>query len=527
MNKKRRRRFRIPNAQGVSDRNDPPENKTSGNPRIAMSNFPEKHKRSIGRAVLIGSAWMLALRWGIRGIGMLSVIILARLLTPDDYGIIALATVVVGFVELFTMLGVQTMLIRTPSPSVDDYNTAWTIALVQGLIVCAVMQVIAPFAADYFHDDRLTAVIRLLALRAAMFGAMNIGIVDFTRTMNFSKEFQLGIAEKCSGFTVVVISAFLLRSYWALVLGMLVSPIVSVSLSYALHPYRPKISFAKLRKFLRFSIWIFVANLGNFVSRRIDQIAIGRVADTYATGTYTLGMEMATMVTGELRAPLERTLLPAYSRLSSDRSSLVRAYLASVAGISAICLATGIGLSAVAPAAVAVVLGAKWGNVAPILEYLGVFAAMLAISETATGAILIATGREAVSAALIWVRAVAFALVVVVVATNFDVVMIAKARMITVLVLAFFSFHAAGRALGIPLGSILSVVWRPAFAAGAMFMAVRWVLDETALSGTARLGLSIAVGGAVYIVALGALWVYTTAPDCVERQLLRRISRRG
>lgn len=104
---------------------------------------------NVGRALAHGSAWMVGLRWAMRGLGLLSTFILARLLTPADFGLVAMAMLVVGLVEVFGQAGQQLALIRIPDPVRADYDAAWTLGILIGFSVALVLWAISPLAALY------------------------------------------------------------------------------------------------------------------------------------------------------------------------------------------------------------------------------------------------------------------------------------------------------------------------------------------------------------------------------------------
>src|SRR5262249_23613603 len=109
-------------------------------------------KQEINRSLVRGSSWMVGMRLGIRGIGLISTMILARLLTPADFGIIAMAMLVIGFVEVFSETGQQAAIIRLACPERAHYDSAFTMAVMINGALTVVIFLIAPFAANYFHD---------------------------------------------------------------------------------------------------------------------------------------------------------------------------------------------------------------------------------------------------------------------------------------------------------------------------------------------------------------------------------------
>ncbi len=161
-------------------------------------NEPMRH----GRELAVGSAWMIGMRWAIRGVGLLSTVILARLLSPDDFGVIAMAMVAVAILQVFTQSGVDLALLRAETPQREHYDAAWTLEIIQGAALAAVLFLTAPLVAGQFEDPRVTQVIRILSFAALIGGFQNIGVVNFRRNLDFRREFQFGVYKKLSSFTV-------------------------------------------------------------------------------------------------------------------------------------------------------------------------------------------------------------------------------------------------------------------------------------------------------------------------------------
>src|SRR5579864_510877 len=153
-----------------------------------MSETSEKPP-SLERQMVKGSAWVIGVRWAVRFLGLISTIILARLLTPADFGIVAIAMIILGMLEVFTQTGQHLAIIRHPNPTREHYDTAWTIFIMLYSTLAVIIFLCAPLAAIYFHEPRAVAVVRIVALKTFIAGFENVGIVDFQKYLRFNKEF--------------------------------------------------------------------------------------------------------------------------------------------------------------------------------------------------------------------------------------------------------------------------------------------------------------------------------------------------
>jgi O-antigen/teichoic acid export membrane protein len=233
---------------------------------------------------LKGSIWMIALRWSVRLTSVVNMIFLVRLLAPADFGIVTMALIFVGLLEILNMAGQQMALIRLPAPTREHYDTAWTLYVIIGLAVGAAIAALAPLTRFYFSDPRVVPVMQCMALRSVVGGFENIGTVDFRRDLQFQKAFLYNYFPKLISFVVVVPSALVLRNYWALVIGMLASEFAQVVLSYSMHPYRPRFSLKKVGDIMSFSFWALSRLVAGYASLQVDQAAVGGVSGVAAMG---------------------------------------------------------------------------------------------------------------------------------------------------------------------------------------------------------------------------------------------------
>ena len=176
---------------------------------------------SIGRKMFDGAIWMTLLNLLERSIALVSTLILVRLLAPEDFGVIAMAMVFVQGLELLTAFGFDIVLIQKQETTRVHYDTAWTFKICFGALSATLLLLIAPFAADFYMKPELTLIIRALALGFLIRSFENIAIVDFRKFMQFNKDFYLRLSVKAVGFMVTIPLAFQLRSYWALIFGVL------------------------------------------------------------------------------------------------------------------------------------------------------------------------------------------------------------------------------------------------------------------------------------------------------------------
>ena len=471
-------------------------------------------------SVFKGALLTVSMRWTDRLIGFVSTLILARLLAPADFGIIAMASLVVGLVDVLLALGVNVALIQNRNATTAHYHTAWTLRLAQSAVAALVVLLVAPRAALYFNDPRIIPVLRFMSIGMLLVGMENIGIITFQKEMRFGLDFRFVFLKRIVGFVTTIVAAWLLRSYWALVIGTLAGRGFGVLLSYHMHPMRPRFSLEKMKEIFSVSQWMLFNSIGNYLNRNLDKILVGRRASAAVIGGYTLADEISAMPSTEVLAPLNRVLFPAFVEAKHDLTELKRLFLLAQGVQSILGISAGVGLALVAHEAVLVLLGEKWLFVAPFVQVLALANVVESIT-TSGGYVLITMGRLRNAAVIQWFQVIFFAVAVFLVFPNADAFHIALLRILTVLMGLFVSVWMLIHTLrNVRLLDIARSVLRPLLGTGVMALAVISISEVIQLAPLAELILKIVTGMLTFPTALMLMWWVAGKPEGAESYLL-------
>ncbi|MGQ0384103.1 MAG: lipopolysaccharide biosynthesis protein [Gammaproteobacteria bacterium] len=477
-----------------------------------------------------GAAWMIGFRAAERGLGLVSLLILARLLLPEDFGLVAIATSVVALIEIAGAFGFDVALIQHRDPKREHFDTVFTMNVLLGVGGGAVLAALAPATASYFGDGRLVAIMQILAIAWAVQGFENVGPVMFRREMNFRREFVFLTSKRLLTFVITLVAAFVLRTYWALVIGIVTGRVAMVVLSFAMHPYRPRFSLTAVRELMSFSAWLFLGNVLGFFVLRLSTFVVGRTDGPREVGYYTLAYEVGTLPTSELLAPINRAIIPGFARMAQDPQALGRGFL-DVMGTTAIFVVpAAFGIAAVAEPAVRVLLTDKWSGAVPLLQILAFLGATAAIIASAFPAFY-ALGRPRAGAMITSVRLAIMVPAMIWAGNRWGVLGVAWADLAAALLALPFGVTIACRALGIPVTALVARIWRPLVASAVMYWAVHaflMLVHQTypGISGPAELVSGIVAGLIAYSVLVAGLWLVSGRGPGTERLLLSMLEAR-
>lgn len=473
-----------------------------------------------------GAVWMVLFKFLERSLGLLSTLVLVRVLEPADFGLVAMALSFIAMVELLTSFGFDISLIQSKDASKDHFNTAWTCNLLLGTALTSLMLLLAAPIANFYHKPELTPIVCALAFGPLLSGCENIGVVAFRKELDFRREFMFQLSRKVISFAVVVPLALLLRSYWALVAGVLASRLAGTTISYVVHPFRPRFALSRLKDLFRFSRWLLLNNMLMFFKERSSDFFIGRLHGAAALGAYNISYELANLPTTELSAPINRALLPGFARMTTPQE-VGAAYANAVGMLALLTLPAVAGIFAVAPHLVPVIFGAKWLETIPLLEVL-CFNGALLLFHSSICAVLIGRGFPA---AVLWTN-VGYVLMLLaslgLLSGPFGVTGAAYAALATSLLFTPVYVHQTVRCLGIGPMTFVRAIIRPLIGASFMAVLVRWALPPTGPEIAFSVNVfwllcGVGLGVVTYLVLITSLWCGMGRPDGPERVFLNRL----
>jgi PST family polysaccharide transporter len=349
---------------------------------------PPAATQAASSAVFLGASQIIRLV-----LTTLSTIVISRLLSPGDYGVIAMAAPVTGFILMFQDLGLSSATIQKRTISDRESNALFWINVYASLAISVALVLIAPLAGWFYHDVRAAYVVAASAAAVLVTGPSMQQSALLNRNMRFAALSTIDVVNAFATFCASALAAYFLRSYWALVAGALVGALIQTAMIWAMSPWRPsgRPSFTGLRELVRFGGHVTGFNVVNYLVRNADNVMIAKFVGTSALGLYDRSYKLMTLPLQTLNGPVSRLLVPALSRLQDDPERYRRTFLFALralmlASVPAIAVAT-----ACSNQLMPFLLGARWAGAGPIFFWLGLAALPQPLSNL-TGVLFVSSG---------------------------------------------------------------------------------------------------------------------------------------
>jgi len=350
----------------------------------------EKHKnikksgKTLPQKMVQGGVWISSLKIIGKVFSLIRLVIIGRILAPSDFGLMGIALLTMSALETFSTFGFRQALIQKKENTANYLDAAWTVLIIRGFVVFIIVYLIAPYVAFFFHSPEVRPIIQALGLVTFFQAFNNIGVIFFHKELEFNKVFMYRFVGIATNFIVAVVAVIVLRSVWALVLGLLAEKIVSIIVSYLIHPYRPHLSkdLEKAKELFGFGRWILGSSILAFVGKHIDDIFVGRVLSSTALGFYQMAYRISNMLETEITNVISSVAFPAYAKIQDQQTRVQKAYFRIMRLTIAVSLPITVGMVLLAPEFTRVFLSEKWMPMVTAMQLLAVAGLIKSIVST-------------------------------------------------------------------------------------------------------------------------------------------------
>jgi PST family polysaccharide transporter len=336
---------------------------------------------NLKKKVIHGLTWSFISQIGAAGSQFIITVILARLLSPSDFGLLGMATVVTGFVKIFNNMGISGALIQKQDTDENHLSSAFWLNIVVGVILTLLMMAVSPFIAWFYNKPQLEPIIMIISLNYFLASFTIIQETIITKDMDFKRLAARDIIAVIGGGLVGIILAYCGFGVWSLVYQSISSTLINAVLLWTVSPWRPKFIFSKqaIRDIFKFSVNLTGFNIVNYFSGNVDYLLIGKFLGAEALGFYTLAYKLVMVPQQNISAAISRVMFPAYSKIQHDLIKLGYIYLKTVKAISLVAFPIMFILFVVAPEFIILTFGSQWEPSVIIIRILCIYGAMKSV----------------------------------------------------------------------------------------------------------------------------------------------------
>ncbi len=324
-----------------------------------------------------GLSWAWAQSIFIRGISLLKILILARILTPREFGDFGISLLILALLETLTETGVNVFLIQKKENLSKYINSAWIVSIARGFIIFFVFIIFSGFIADFFKAPHIKNILILFSFVPLIRGFINPAEIKFQKEINFDKDFIYRMSIAFIDMLATIFLVLIIKNISGLVIGMLTGVIFQVILSFLLIKPRPQIKFKRLYiyRIINQGKWVTLSGIFNYLFHNLDNIIVGKFLGTYNLGLYEMSYNIAMLPITDVADVISRVTFPVYSKFSDDLERLRKAFLKTELLLILITVPFGFVVFFFANGLIEFFLGKQWlpmVNILKILVVLGV-----------------------------------------------------------------------------------------------------------------------------------------------------------
>lgn len=476
---------------------------------------------SLRRQAAQGVFWTAAGNWGYQLATLIVFSILANVLTPEAFGLVALASVFVSLMKLVEEQGMADALVQRKELEPAHLDTAFWISISLSVILAVILTAGSALLADLVNEPDVAPILAWLSVSLILNGFSSVQRAILTRELRFASLTIRTLSSVVAGGLVGVVAAFAGFGVWALVAQLITLELVGVIALWTASDWRPSFHFSRshFRELLSFGSSVLGFKLLRFAERRVDNLMVGSFIGATALGFYVVAYRLLNLIINITTSVIGSVAFPVFSRIQSDAEQVQRAYYKAVRQTSVMSFPAFLGLIALAPEATRLFFGSQWDASVPVMQVLAVGGLAQSILFV-NGVVLKSLGRPGWRMTIMGVS-VALLIGAFAVAVQWGIVAVAWALVVVTYLVAPVWLAATHRLVELSFRRYLAQVGPPMVASVAMAASVFGL--KPAVDGLLlpwRVTVLVLVGVALYG---GALWL-VARPMAVETLGLIRLS---
>jgi len=347
------------------------------------------------KQALKGISWMSLFRVISRILSFLKIAILARVLTPSQFGVFGIASIVLAFLEILTETGINIILIQAKKDIKEYLSSAWVVSIIRGIFIFLIIILLSPFISSFFNTPDALGILLLISLVPLIKGFINPAEIQFRKELNFKYEFWFRAILFFVDAVVAVVFALITHSVYSLVIGLLAGALLEVMLSFVLIKPTPKLKLNSnyLKDILHKGKWITAYGIFNYLSENGDNIFVGKMLGSSSLGIYQMAYKLSILPISEVSDVVSQVVFPVYSKIEQDTKRLLKAYFKTMALTILGAVFIGGIIFLFPKEIVTIILGSQWLSAVPVLKILSIYGIFRTLSGPSS-ALFLAKGKQ-------------------------------------------------------------------------------------------------------------------------------------
>lgn len=326
---------------------------------------------NVKKSVISSLFWRFSERTAAQGVGFIVSVVLARLLTPEDYGLIGLITVFISIASVFVSSGFGNALIQKKDATQIDFSSVFYFSLITGLIMYAILFICSPLIAKFYNEPLLIPVVRVLSISLVIAGINSVQQAYVSKTMQFKRFFFSTIIGTIISAVVGIFMAYKGYGVWALVAQTLTNQVIDTCILWFTVKWRPTLEFSlkEMKKMFSFGWKLLFSSLIDTVYNNLYSLVIGKFYSAKDLGYYNRGRNIPNLVITNINGSIQSVMFPAFSNCQGDKVRLKAMVRRSIMTSTYIIFPAMIGLAAVSKPLTVLLLTEKWLPSVPFMQF--------------------------------------------------------------------------------------------------------------------------------------------------------------
>lgn len=321
--------------------------------------------------------------------------VIARALTPSQFGLFGIASLTLSLLEMLTETGINIIIIQSKRNLEEYISSAWVVSIIRGALLSLIIILAAPFIASFFNTENAKEILLFISLIPFVRGFINPAIVQFQKDLKFKQEFILRSMIFLFDACITIVFVLFTHSPYALVWGMLSGAMLEVFLSFLFIRPLPRFILEKeyFSEIFHKGKWVTMYGIFNYFAQEGDSIAVGRLLGSSSLGTYQMAYKISTLPISEVTDVFGKVVFPVYTKIADDTERLFKAFLKSTAAISVSASVIGLIIFNFPREIILLLLGEQWLSAAQVLQVLALYGVLRAIFGSAS-TVFLAKGKQ-------------------------------------------------------------------------------------------------------------------------------------